>query len=141
MLIQCRKCGTANPIEGVELLVAVEEFLQTVEGRNAIRELLRKHDRRVGADKAGRARPNPTPTATSSTTLTRSPSVRLGALLAQRRQAKNMTQAALAQQLGINRFTLLRYERGHAFPSLAFFDRWAALLSTTLRDLFLDTER
>ena len=68
-----------------------------------------------------------TPAATSGSDLL----ARLGRNIATRRKALGLTQAALAERLGIDTETLSRFERGKHAPSLLTLERLAAALLTT----------
>jgi transcriptional regulator with XRE-family HTH domain len=57
--------------------------------------------------------------------------VRLGRNLAARRKALGLTQAGVAERLGVDTETLSRFERGKHVPSLLTLERLAAVLATT----------
>jgi transcriptional regulator with XRE-family HTH domain len=62
-------------------------------------------------------------------------SVRLSNNIATRRRALDLTQAQLAERLGIDTETLSRFERGKHVPSLKTLERMAEQLRTTIGDL------
>jgi DNA-binding XRE family transcriptional regulator len=51
------------------------------------------------------------------------------------RRAAHVTQARMAQELGVDRITLHRWEAGLAKPRPALRARWAALLEELQREL------
>lgn len=61
--------------------------------------------------------------------------VRLGRNIASRRKALGLTQADLAERLGVDTETLSRFERGKHAPSLMTLERLATGLLTTCADL------
>lgn len=61
--------------------------------------------------------------------------VRLGRNLATRRKALGLTQAVVAERLGVDTETLSRFERGKHVPSLLTLERLAAILSSTCAEL------
>jgi transcriptional regulator with XRE-family HTH domain len=61
--------------------------------------------------------------------------VRLGRNLATRRKALGLTQAGVAERLGVDTETLSRFERGKHVPSLLTLERLAAILSSTCAEL------
>ena len=60
--------------------------------------------------------------------------------IGQRRKALGLTQAQLAERLGVDTETLSRFERGKHAPTLKNLIRLAGLLQTTVADL-LEEER
>lgn len=58
--------------------------------------------------------------------------VRLSRNIAGRRRELDLTQAQLAERLGVDTETLSRFERGKHLPSLATLERLAAQLQTTV---------
>lgn len=60
---------------------------------------------------------------------------RLGRNLAARRKALGLTQAQVAERLGVDTETLSRFERGKHVPSLLTLERLAGVLSSTCADL------
>lgn len=61
--------------------------------------------------------------------------VRLGRNLAMRRKVLGLTQAGVAERLGVDTETLSRFERGKHVPSLLTLERLAAILSSTCAEL------
>ncbi|MBI3346513.1 MAG: helix-turn-helix transcriptional regulator [Burkholderiales bacterium] len=61
--------------------------------------------------------------------------VRLGRNLATRRKALGLTQAGVAERLGVDTETLSRFERGKHVPSLMTLERLAAILGSTCAEL------
>lgn len=61
--------------------------------------------------------------------------VRLSRNIAGRRRALDLTQAQLAERLGVDTETLSRFERGKHLPSLATLERLAEQLQTTVAAL------
>ncbi len=61
--------------------------------------------------------------------------VRLGRNLAMRRKALGLTQASVAERLGVDTETLSRFERGKHVPSLLTLERLAAILSSTCAEM------
>ena len=57
---------------------------------------------------------------------------RLALNLATRRKALGLTQAKLAEELGVDTETLSRFERGKHLPALRTLERLAELLQTTI---------
>jgi len=60
---------------------------------------------------------------------------RLGRNLAARRKALSLTQAEVAERLGVDTETLSRFERGKHVPSLLTLERLAAILNSTCGEL------
>lgn len=60
---------------------------------------------------------------------------RLGRNLAQRRKEMGLTQAVVAELMGVETETLSRFERGKHVPSLLTLEKIAAVLQTTCADL------
>lgn len=60
---------------------------------------------------------------------------RLGRNLASRRKAMALTQAQVAERLGVDTETLSRFERGRNVPSLLTLERLAQVLASTCADL------
>lgn len=60
---------------------------------------------------------------------------RLGRNLAARRKALGLTQAQVAERLGVDTETLSRFERGKHVPSLLTLERLAAVLAATCAEL------
>ncbi len=58
--------------------------------------------------------------------------LRLSRNISTRRRALGMTQAVLAERLGVDTETLSRFERGKHVPSVATLERLAGLLMTTI---------
>ncbi len=56
--------------------------------------------------------------------------------LRNRRQEAGLTQAALAESIGVTRKTVNTIERGHYVPSTVLALRLAAALGTTVEELF-----
>lgn len=65
--------------------------------------------------------------------------VRLSRNIAGRRRALDLTQAQLAEHLGVDTETLSRFERGKHLPSLATLERLAEQLQTTVAVLLEET--
>lgn len=65
--------------------------------------------------------------------------VRLSRNIAARRRALDLTQAQLAEHLGVDTETLSRFERGKHLPSLATLERLAEQLQTTVAVLLEET--
>jgi transcriptional regulator with XRE-family HTH domain len=63
---------------------------------------------------------------------------RLGGNIARRRKELGLTQAALAERLGMEPETVSRCERGAALPSVASLVSFAQVLGTTLADLLAE---
>lgn len=63
---------------------------------------------------------------------------RLSRNIAARRKALGLTQAKLAERLGVDTETLSRFERGKHLPSLATLEKLAALLLTTVGELLAE---
>ncbi|MGN7875568.1 helix-turn-helix domain-containing protein [Roseateles sp. 22389] len=61
--------------------------------------------------------------------------IRLGRNIASRRKALGLTQADLAERLGVDTETLSRFERGKHAPSLMTLERLAAELLATCAEL------
>ena len=61
--------------------------------------------------------------------------VRLSRNISKQRQALGLTQAQLAERLGIETETLSRFERGKNLPSLLKLESLAGVLFTTVGDL------
>jgi len=66
---------------------------------------------------------------------TSSISQRLARNLFERRRALQLTQAQVAERLGVDVETLSRFERGKHLPSLATLERLAGVLKATVADL------
>lgn len=63
---------------------------------------------------------------------------RLSKNISARRRALSLTQAQLAERLGVDTETLSRFERGKHLPSLLTLERLAALLLTTVAELLAE---
>lgn len=79
-------------------------------------------------DKAKRSPSKPAPQPSSLET-------RLAENIQARRKMLKLTQAALAERLGVDTETLSRFERGKHLPSLTTLDRLATILETTASEL------
>lgn len=66
--------------------------------------------------------------------------VRLSKNIAVRRKALGLTQAQLAERLGVDTETLSRFERGKHLPSLLTLERLADLLLTTMAELLAEDQ-
>lgn len=64
--------------------------------------------------------------------------IRLARNIATRRKALGLTQAQLAEKLGVETETLSRFERGKHLPSLATLERLAGLLQVTVSELLAE---
>jgi transcriptional regulator with XRE-family HTH domain len=64
--------------------------------------------------------------------------IRLARNIAARRKALGLTQAQLAEKLGVETETLSRFERGKHLPSLATLERLAGLLQVTVSELLAE---
>ncbi len=67
--------------------------------------------------------------------------LRLSRNIATRRKALGMTQAVLAERLGVDTETLSRFERGKHVPSVATLERLAGLLMTTIGELLEEEQK
>lgn len=65
-------------------------------------------------------------------------SARLSKNISTRRKVLGLTQAQLAERLGVDTETLSRFERGKHLPSLLTLERLAELLLTTMADLLAE---
>jgi transcriptional regulator with XRE-family HTH domain len=63
---------------------------------------------------------------------------RLSRNISTRRRTLGLTQAILAERLGVDTETLSRFERGKHLPSLATLERLAGLLLTTVGELLAE---
>lgn len=66
---------------------------------------------------------------------------RLGRNLAARRKELSLTQAQLAERLGVDTETLSRFERGKHVPSLLTLERLANVLGSTCGELLAETSQ
>lgn len=66
---------------------------------------------------------------------------RLSKNIAARRHALGLTQAQLAERLGVDTETLSRFERGKHLPSLVTLERLAELLLTTVAELLAESPK
>lgn len=64
--------------------------------------------------------------------------LRVGHNIGERRRALGLTQAQLAERLGVDTETLSRFERGKHAPTLKNLIRLAGLLQTTVADLLAE---
>lgn len=64
---------------------------------------------------------------------------RLAANISQRRKALSLTQAQLAERLGVDTETLSRFERGKHLPSLVTLEKLANSLHMTVAELLSET--
>jgi len=64
--------------------------------------------------------------------------IRVGRNIKERRSALGLTQAQLAERLGVDTETLSRFERGKHAPTLKNLIRLAGLLQTTTADLLAE---
>jgi transcriptional regulator with XRE-family HTH domain len=64
---------------------------------------------------------------------------RLSGNIATRRRQLELTQAQLAEQLGVDTETLSRFERGKHLPSLTTLEKLAGILQTTVAELLAET--
>jgi transcriptional regulator with XRE-family HTH domain len=62
--------------------------------------------------------------------------LRLGANIKELRKAKQLTQAALAERIGIDPESISRFERATVIPSLTTLERVAIVLGVGMADLF-----
>lgn len=60
--------------------------------------------------------------------------------IATRRRALGLTQAQVAERLGVDTETLSRFERGKHLPSLVTLERLSSLLHTTTSDLLSEEQ-
>lgn len=60
--------------------------------------------------------------------------------IAARRRALGLTQAQVAERLGVDTETLSRFERGKHLPSLLTLERLSGLLATSVGDLLSEQE-
>ena len=65
-------------------------------------------------------------------------SVRLSRNISARRRSLGLTQAQLAERLGVDTETLSRFERGKHLPSLSTLERLAGLLMMTVGELLAE---
>lgn len=63
---------------------------------------------------------------------------RLSVNIARRRKALGLTQAELAEQMGMEPESISRFERGATLPSLVTLEKLAALLGTTIAALLAE---
>lgn len=66
---------------------------------------------------------------------------RLAKNIASRRKALELTQAQLAERLGVDTETLSRFERGKHLPSLVTLERLADVLVATVGELLAEPSR
>lgn len=59
--------------------------------------------------------------------------------LAERRKSKNLTQDAVAAELGVTRSAVAMWESGKSFPRAELLPRLAKLLECTVDELFVST--
>ncbi len=78
---------------------------------------------------------NATPESKIPETATLPLPVRLSRNISTRRRALGLTQAQLAERLGVDTETLSRFERGKHLPSVTTLERLASLLLTTVGEL------
>jgi putative transcriptional regulator len=62
-------------------------------------------------------------------------------LIRSHRESRGWTQAALAEQLGVSRQTVVALETGKYDPSLPLAFRIAGLFGQTIEELFIPAER
>lgn len=60
----------------------------------------------------------------------------IGNRLYELREAKGLTQEAIAKRIGLTSVRISRVENGYATPSLALLERWAKALNVDLYQLF-----
>ena len=63
--------------------------------------------------------------------------IRIGKYIAEKRKGLNLTQAQLAEQLGMSDKSVSKWERGLACPDLVFLDDLAELLDIGLEELLI----
>lgn len=63
---------------------------------------------------------------------------RLSINIAQQRKARGLTQAELAERMGMEPESISRFERGATLPSLATLEKLAVLLGTTVAALLAE---
>lgn len=63
---------------------------------------------------------------------------RLGKNLAAARKRRGLTQAAVAERMGMETESISRFERGATLPSLATLEQLAAILDTTMAELLAE---
>lgn len=68
------------------------------------------------------------------------PTTKLGDRLRRHRQTSQITQAALAEMLGVTQATLSRYETGYDTPGIPVARRIAAALKIPLDSLYVEGE-
>jgi transcriptional regulator with XRE-family HTH domain len=66
---------------------------------------------------------------------------RLSTNISTRRRALGLTQAQLAERLGVDTETLSRFERGKHLPSVTTLERLALLLLTTVGELLAEKQQ
>ncbi len=66
---------------------------------------------------------------------------RLSRNISSRRRELGLTQAQLAERLGVDTETLSRFERGKHLPSLVTLERLAGLLLTTVAELLAEDKQ
>lgn len=64
--------------------------------------------------------------------------IRLARSISMRRRYLELTQAQLAERLGVETATLSRFERGKHLPSLSTLERLAGLLQITITELLAE---
>lgn len=67
--------------------------------------------------------------------------LRLSRNISTRRRTLGLTQAQLAERLGVDTETLSRFERGKHLPSLTTLERLAGLLLTTVGELLAEQQQ
>lgn len=61
---------------------------------------------------------------------------KFGNYICKLREKKNLTQAELANQLGVSDKSISKWENGQAFPRIETFEKLAVALDTTVEDIF-----
>ena len=62
---------------------------------------------------------------------------KLGSRIADRRKAVGLTQTQIAERMGVTPQAVSKWERGLAFPDLAYLDDLAKLLNVSMDTLLL----
>ena len=81
---------------------------------------------------------NDTPKSNTTELSSDSLHIRLSRNIATRRRQLELTQAQLAERLGVDTETLSRFERGKHLPSLTTLERLAGILRSTVAELLAE---
>jgi DNA-binding XRE family transcriptional regulator len=112
-----------NCLAPLDLKRLLETWIETVEGRKAVRLIVQQADKRLKARPPRQANPGPEVLP------------RVVAHLVRLRQEACLSQAVLAKEVGVSEYTVHRWESRLRGPGLDDCIKWARVLGTSLEDV------